>query len=190
MLRNNRNIEELTLFPIDPCGIATILEPLVVGTDPNHTLRKLIVYMDASDDIEEDDPGYARIADLLPQLTHLKLLTWDGNIGGPSRPPIATLVRAFEQNLSLTDIRLGAFFNPTVDEQNAIKYYVTRNKYRPLLTVAPKAKMLLTDFPDLQAYHDDETALSLMLDTLRIRDDWYATTTRPLSGSKRRRTTK
>jgi hypothetical protein len=176
LLRNNRSIEVLDIICTSLQGVATMLEPLV-GADANQVLRELTVY--GTEDINslpklKDDEGYANVANLLPQLTHLNKLHFEGDFTVPGHPQLAAeLMGAFDQNLSLTSVQMRFLSD---DQQRVIQYYAKRNEYRPLLAAASKAKMLLVDFPDLQANHDDLTAISLMVETLVRRDDWFATT--------------
>jgi hypothetical protein len=198
MLQNNRSVEELTIGCANVQEAATILKPLA-GKDANHTLQELRLVYCANDDGSKnyapsnEDEGYARLVNILPQVAHLKKLQM--TFSGPSNPQLtAELLRAFERNLSLIHVDVDVF-NDNGDQQRAIQYYARRNEYRPLLAAASKAKMLLVDFPDFQMEYDDLTALSLMLDTLVSRDDWFdtvpsssniAASVHP-SGKKRRR---
>ena len=79
--------------------------------------------------------------------------------------------------MTLTDADVDFFDDDP--SKAAVKYYAKRNELRPLLAASSKPKMLLVDFAELEDSLDELTALSLMLETLRDRDDWIPVSSSP-----------
>ena len=78
------------------------------------------------------------------------------------------LLSAFEANTTLTD---GQIFDTTNDLElnNALDFYNCRNAFLPLIANATEAEMM-TIFPSIE---DSNAGLSVILDTIRNRQDWY-----------------
>lgn len=165
MLRHNKSIEELSVHLHGLLQFASIMEAL----ETNTTLEELTGYISELDDEHLFNEGCRRLAALLPLVQNLKTLVING-CDETARSISADFTRVFESNTSLTQVH---FEDIAVDDdaEAATEFYTRRNEFKPMLAGTSKEEMLEIFSMNLLAH--GEAGLSVVFETLRVRDDWY-----------------
>jgi hypothetical protein len=169
MLRHNESITYVKLACYSLVGLSTVLEAL--GT--NSSVIKLSVVLSTLHGEALSSEGGRRLIDVLPRTRHLKEMSLMNRSNDRLGEGVqADVLCALKQNTSLTRVKIGCLVADP-EAQTTIEYYTTRNRLAPQLASASKANML-TIFEAALFDHGD-LGLSLVFDTLCVRDDWYDT---------------
>jgi hypothetical protein len=166
MLRHNESIGEVGII-CSMVGLATIVESL----GANSTVRSLEARVSVDvDDAVASKEGIRRLAALLPEIHQVGSLVVLEHYGDDMFELEGTLVdellQGYKLNTSLTTATVS-WIND--DAKATIEYCTTRNRYKPALDAA-LTEAMLTIFED--ALNHDQ-GMSVVYDTLRVRDDWY-----------------
>ena len=190
LLLPNRNIQSLDINCNTLMGVCTIMEAIAAA---RHPLRLLKV---RGNDFAGE--GYAeglqQIGELLPQLKGLKELNLAHEpedlevLDRPPAPVPHQLLRGFKLNTSLHRVEMNWPLSEDNHVERAIDFYTARNKFSQPLADATTAKMLTIFREDVlgsQSYYESE--LSVIFETLRVRDDWFDKIDGPPRRKRRRK---
>ena len=173
LLLPNRNIQSLGIHCNTLMGVCTILEAIAAA---EHPLRQLEV-SGKNFLTEQFKEGLQRIGELLPQIKDLEKLSLTHDLVDFDQLPAPIphqLLRGFKLNTSLQVVEMNCLLSKDKDTARAIDFCTVRNKFSPHLADASKAEMLAIFRDDLfgsQGFYESE--LSVVFETLRVRDDWF-----------------
>ena len=181
VLQNNRNISNLrvVLFDNSLLDACEIFETIVLT---NHPLEHLeLIGTDFF--TEHFTEAHLKLGELFPQLENLRTLKMAGedeeDLGRVDdfelpAPIPREFVDGIKNNKSLQSLQISWLRDLAEDAERAIDLMSARNKHDTSLTTVSRAEMLSSFANDVLVATNKypDTGLSIVLDTLRERDDW------------------